>query len=205
MARINNIFSAPKGSVGTLTFSNWKTTNYVKSKIQSNKSNTPDQQIVRNKFSTVIELVKSIFPLVQEGFKLHTARMSAYNFCVGLFLKSGVVTPALQIDYTKVLISRGGSLMPPLNPHAIYDSGSVNFSWTDIDNAPNANPDDQTLIAVLNETRKEAIFNIGGSQRSSELEICILPSHWQTADNLHAYIAFSNSKNVSNSTYISLT
>ena len=202
MARINYIFSAPRGSVDNLTFSNWKATNYVKKKIQTNKSNTPAQAKVRTAFSAAVSVIQPINALIKKGFALYSKNQSEYNAAVAHVIKNAV-TPDLQIDYTKILISRGGKILPLQNPTVNAATDSLSVSWEDNSNeSGNSNPTDKTLFCVINTSKNESSFAIDAAERHEESQSFALPSHWETGDQLHIYIGLTSQKDVSTSQYI---
>ena len=201
MARINmGVFSAPRGSIANITFSRWKKTNYAKQKIKTNKSNTPSQQKVRSAFSVAVTLVKPMNALIKQGFRLYTDKMSAYNAALQYTIKN-VLTSDFEIDYSKVLISRGGSLSPALNATAYFDSGSIVFEW-DTSESSSAHATDKSLICLLNPANNEIVFNDAGADRSTGLQSLRVPPLW--TGKVHAYIGFitEDKKDVATSVYL---
>jgi len=204
MAKISNLFSYPIGSIDQITFTKIRRTGIAKKKISKNTSNTPQQQKIRSAFSVAVKLVQPMNAVIRQGFRLYTKTMSAYNSCMQYSLKN-VVTHDFQIDYQKVMISRGGSLFPVENANTQIDDQSIIITWKDNSNETGrSNPTDKSLICVFNENNSEVTFNADGNERNAETQVIALPLHWQTGDKLHTHIGFASTtnNNVSNSLYI---
>ena len=202
MARINmGVFSAPRGSIANITFSRWKRTNYAKQKIQKNTSNTPSQQKVRSAFAIATALVKPLYPILKQGFSLYTDRMSAYNAAVQYTIKNSL-TPENEIDYSKVLISCGGSLSPAVNTSAYSDERSIVFEW-DTNESSSAYATDKSLVALINPTNNEVVFNDAGVERSTGIQTIRVSPLW-SGQKVHAYIGFitEDKKDVATSVYL---
>ena len=204
MARIQHIFSSPRGSIDNITFSKIRQTAYAKRKIMKNASNTPKQQKVRSKFSEAVKLIHPMLGLVRKGFRLYTRTMSAYNNAIQYTIKNAL-TPDFQIDYSKVLIARGGSLLSAENADFQLRDNEVSITWNDNSNDTDRSASiDKSLTCAFNETRNEVVYNAEGAERSAGTQTLTLPTHWDTGDKLHFYIAFASTtnQNLSNSTYI---
>jgi hypothetical protein len=204
MARIQYIFSSPRGSIDNITFSKIRKTAYAKKKIMKNASNTPKQQKTRSAFSVAVKLVQPMLGVIRTGFRLYTQTMSAYNSCMAYTIKN-VVTEDFEIDFTKVLISKGGSLFPAENPDCQLENQSIIITWNDNSNETGrSNPTDNSLTCIYNETRSEVVFNAAGAERNMGSQTLSLPTHWEQGNKLHIYIGFASTtdNNVSNSVYI---
>ena len=201
MARIQYIFSNPRGSIDNITFSKIRKTAYAKKKIQKNTSNTPKQQEARSAFSLAVGVVSKIQPLIKQGFCLYTGRMSSYNAALQHIMKNALTPDRLEIDYSKVLISKGGSLSPAVNATAYSDSGSIVFEW-DTTGSSSANANDKSLICLINPANNEVVFNDAGADRSTGIQSIRVSPLW--TGKVHAYIGFvsEDQKNVATSTYL---
>jgi len=111
------------------------------------------------------------------------------------------VYPDYSIDPAKVFISRG-SLTPAIDVIATPVTGAVNFEWDDNSDSSNAKQTDKALLAVVNPTKSEVIFDTSGASRSETTQILKMPSDW-AGDSVEVYLDFisEDGMEVSNSVY----
>jgi hypothetical protein len=73
--------------------------------------------------------------------------------------------PDYAIDPSKVLVSCG-SLAPAAVASATpVGAGTITFDWEDNSGVGNAKQTDKALIAVINPTKSEAVYDTSGAER----------------------------------------
>jgi hypothetical protein len=93
-------------------------------------ANTPAQQEQRAKFSLVIDFLRPLTALLHTSFKTAESRQSGFNAAMSYTMEHAIkgVFPALEIDYTKVLVCKG-MLPGALNPTAASTvAGKIDFT-----------------------------------------------------------------------------
>lgn|SRR5690554_170975 len=179
------------GKVGSVVGGTWKGINYMRSLPTSVKNpRSPGQMKQRTKFSIVIELLKPLTPFLRIGFKTYADKKSAFNAAVSYNLNEAVMGeyPDLEIDFTKVLFSRG-SLKPTQNAEAIYAEGSLNFSWDDNSGVSNAKETDFAMPLVYNIDKGESVFSTEAGERAEEMASMSIPNDW-IGDTVEIYLGF---------------
>lgn len=193
------------GKVGAVIGGSWKGIAYMRSIPQSVKNPRTEGQVnQRTKFTIALDFLKPITGLIQSGFKLYAQKQTAFNAAMSYTLNNAITgaAPDFSIDYSKALVSRG-SLSGARNGQASSASGAVNLTWDDNSGIGAAVEADKALIAVLNPTREEAMFDAGGNQRSAGSEDIPVPADW-VGEDVEVYLGFisEDGNNVSNSVYL---
>jgi hypothetical protein len=110
--------------------------------------------------------------------------------------------PDYAIDPSKVLVSRG-SLAPATGASATpVDGGTITFAWEDNSGIGAAKQTDRALIAVINPTKSEAVYDTAGAERMTATQDIIVPADW-VGEDTETYMGFisEDSKEVANSMY----
>ena len=193
------------GKVGTVVGASWKGIDYIRSLPSSVKNpRTPGQVAQRTKFSMVQSFLTSMTPIIRVGFKNFTGKQSATNAAMSYNVKNGVIgeDSDLQLDYPKLLISRG-NLHPAPSGDALYVGGDIIFEWDNSMDGLNASENDGAILVLHNSITGESSYNIGVTVRSlgEAREAC--PSQWK-GDVVECYLAFvsEDGKDVSNSIHL---
>lgn len=112
MARfLKGIVGAYSGKVGSVVGSSWRSVDYVKSlpKITGKKA-TVGQMEQRTKFALAVAFLSPIKDVLNLGYsdKLQ-GKATGYNKALQFLLNNGITGtyPSLEIDYSKVVISKG--------------------------------------------------------------------------------------------------
>jgi hypothetical protein len=109
--------------------------------------------------------------LVDTTFQNYAVNMTPANSALSYNLKNAVtgVYPALNVDYSKVLLSRG-NLAVAATPAAVAGTaGKVGFTWTDnsVTQKTTANPDDVAVLVAYDVVDNNCIYNLNGGTRSA--------------------------------------
>lgn len=193
------------GKVGTVVGGNWKGIDYMRSKASKvSNPNSKAQKDQRSKFSLILSFLQPITEFVKVGFKDYAIKMTAFNSAMSYNVKNAItgVYPNYSIDFSQALVSRG-SLAGALNPEATSAAaGEVTFTWDDNSAESNANVDDLTMVLVLNQDKKEAVFTTEGSTRSAGTQVLTVPDSY-SGDTVECFIAFiSVDGSIANSKYV---
>jgi hypothetical protein len=192
------------GKVGSVVGGSWKGINYMRVHTKPTNPNSDKQVNQRTKFTLVLSFLKPLTPFLRVGYKLFTAKQTAFNAAMSQVLLNAVIgeAPDSVIDFTSVQVSRG-TLAPAQGAATNYASGEISISWTDNSNANIANATDKALVVVYNAIKGEAIYETAGSTRSAALQTISLPIEW-IGDSVHVYLGFitEDGKNVANSVYV---
>lgn len=148
---LNGILGGFSGKVGTVIGSNWNGIDYMRSRATNiTQPNTPAQLEQRARFGLVGKFLRPLIPFLRVGYKSMAVKQSAYNAALAYTLENAVTGtyPALDINYSKVLVCQG-NLLGAQNPSAISTTaGKIDFSWDDNSTDYGANATDQVVVAV---------------------------------------------------------
>jgi len=180
------------GKVGTVIGSSWKRTMYMRSlPKKSNNQRSLAQRTQMSKFALVVALLRPLTAVLRIGWKRYATHQSAYNAATAYTLANAIIGefPNHQIDYKKVMISRGN--LTPIQPPTMSGStGRITISWKDNSGIGNAKPTDKLLLALINPVKNEVITRYDETERSEESFAIDLP-HW-TGNRVHIYIGFAS-------------
>ena len=193
------------GKVGTVVGSNWKKVAYMRSlPLKVKNPRTEPQMMQRSKFALTLHFLKPVNGLLRIGWKLYANKQSPINAAMSYTIANAITGnyPNYAIDPSKVLISRG-SLTPAYNASATLASGAINFEWDDNSGSSAAKMSDKALIAVINPTKSEAVFDTAGASRVDTALSVNLPANW-SGETVEAYLGFisEDGREVANSVYL---
>ena len=192
------------GKVGSVVGGSWKGINYMRVHTKPTNPKSDKQVNQRNKFTLVLSFLKPITPFLRVGYKLFTAKQTAFNAAMSQVLLNAVVgeTPDSVIDFTSVQVSRG-TLTPAQGAAATYENGEVSITWVDNSGATMANATDKALVVVYNDAKTEAVYELAGVTRTTALQAIAIPAEW-IGDNVQVYLGFitEDGKNVANSIFV---
>jgi len=193
------------GKVGTVVGSNWKKVAYMRSlPLKVKNPRTEPQMMQRSKFALTLYFLKPVNGLLRIGWKLYANKQSPINAAMSYTIANAITGnyPNYAIDPSKVLISRG-SLTPAYNASATLASGAINFEWDDNSGSSAAKMSDKALIAVINPTKSEAVFDTAGASRVDTAQSVNLPANW-SGETVEAYLGFisEDGREVANSVYL---
>ena len=193
------------GKVGTVVGSSWKGISYMKS-LPKTSGKKPSQLQVdqRLRFTLVANFLRPIQAIIRIGYGTVTGNLTTNNAAVSYHLSSAVLgdAPNFEIDYPKVIFSRGELPGPALPALVAAAGGELNFSWTDNSTANLAQATDRAVLLVYCPATKEFVFD-NTATRSLAGATMTLPPNF-VGETLHAWMAFfaTNDKQVSTSVYL---
>lgn len=187
------ILGSFSGKVGTVVGSSWKGIEYMRSLPKpSTKAPTDLQLEQRIKFAIATGFLRPISSLVNLGYKSLAVNKTGYNLATAQVIAEAIigVYPEFQIDYAKVLFSKG-NLTGPWNAVSTSDSPAVvNISWTDNSGLGTAKETDKAVILVYNPDKAQFVFNTNsGAARSVLTDSMVVPPDF-SGDTVQVWIAF---------------
>ena len=205
MAIINQgILGGFSGKIGNVVGGNWKGINYMRVLAKPTNPNSEKQVNQRTKFTTALSFLQPITPFLRVGYKLFTAKQTAFNAAMSNVLTNGITgdAPNLELVYSAISVSKG-TLTPAANPAFTYDSGEITLTWDDNSGTGSAKATDKAMYVVYNPTKSDAVFETSGAARSVKSQVADLPIEW-IGDTVQIYLAFiaEDGKDVANSAYL---
>lgn len=202
---VNGILGGFSGKVGTVIGACWNGIDYMRGLAASiTNPRTPAQLEQRAKFSLIITFLRSLTAFLRIGFKSAAQKMSAFNAAMAYNVKNAItgIYPALAIDYTKIVVSRG-NLAGVLNPGLVSNvAGKVDFTWDDNSYEPNAMDDDQIFLVVHEPISGRSATLVGGATRQAGSDSITLPDVF-SGFQVECWLGFTNAdeSEVSDSIY----
>ena len=192
------------GKVGTVVGASWKGISYMRSlPLKVKNPRTEPQMNQRTKFAVTLKFLKPMTGLLRTGWKMYAYKKSPFNAAMSYTIDNAITGayPNYSIDPSKVLISRG-PLAPATNVVASPISGTINLEWDDTGSSSFIKQTDKTLLAVLNPSKSQAVFDIAGEERSELTQSISLPADW-VGNTVVVYLGFisEDGKEVANSVY----
>lgn len=193
------------GKVGTVVGSSWKGISYMRS-LPKSSGKAPSQPQIdqRLKFGLVTSFLRPIKTLTNIGYRVVSGNLTPYNAAVSYHLSEAVigVGQSFEIDYPKVIFSRGelpGVVMPTITAGA---AGTVNLNWVDNSAANLAQPTDKAVVLLYNSITKEFVFSDTATRVATTEEVLLPPGF--VDETLHCWMAFfaADDKQVSTSVYL---
>lgn len=206
MARFNKgILGGFSGTVGSVVGGNWKGIDYMRSKpaVRKNRKSSSKQMEQQEKFATAGRFTRSIHELLMETFAGNARLMTGTNRALSEVVRKAVVGtyPTYDIQYDKVLISRG-SLGNAITATATAGSaGMVNFNWVNLEtNIGKERPTDQVLLVAYCPDNKRALYR-KGNVREAMTDILNLTGFGGLE--VHTWLTFvsENGSNIADSLY----
>lgn len=117
----NPITGRTRKSFGTAVFSKQFGNNTMRTKpIQVKNPKTKGQVTQRKKFSTIVELIKQVLPVINDVYAGSITNMSPFNKIVSINLKSAFTGTPPELDHTKVVLCTfNGSTVDELSVTAL--------------------------------------------------------------------------------------
>ncbi len=194
------------GKVGTVVGSSWKGISYMKSLPKASSKKPSQLQLdQRLRFTLVANFLRPIQAITRIGYGTRVVgNLTTHNAAVSYHLAEAVVgnTPNFEIDYPKVIFSRGELPSVAVPNLVAVAGGELNFSWSDNSMANLAQATDRAVLLVYCEATKEFVFD-DTATRALAGATMILPPNF-VGKTLHAWMAFfaADEKQVSTSVYL---
>lgn len=169
------------------------------------KEASEKQLIIRERIPLTNEFIASIKGFMEVGFQSEaslnhkTPNDIISSYTLKNVIKSG--NPEQEIDYTKVMVSKGKMPATPNVQAQLNDNGVV-YTWDTTPLPGQFRSNDQVMLLVYFPESKSSEYVIyGGTRASGTAQLSLLKN--ETATIMETYISFisADHKNVSNSVY----
>lgn len=187
------ILGAFSGKIGTVIGSSWNGIEYMRSLPKPSTKAATDQQLIqRAKFGLANGFLSPVSALVKLGFQSLAIQKTGFNVAISHIIADAIAGnyPDFEIDYAKVMFSKGNLVGTWNAVSASTQPGSVKLSWTDNTGSGTAKTTDQAVILVYNPAKSTFVYNLEtGAQRSAASDTIILPAEF-SGDTVQVWIAF---------------
>ncbi len=191
MARIlSGILGGFEAKVGNVVGSRWRSISYIRSLPRRSRKEPSEKQLAtRLKFSLASAFVYPIRSIVDVGFtdsKITDSTATA-NF-IGQIINNAIVGsyPDLKIDYSKVIISKGG--ISPLKDLqiTINSPSDIIISWSFTDGHFSGKGSDKVLAVLYDDLKKEYQILEDATRLSKQVKLNITDQ--TTSASLHVWL-----------------
>jgi hypothetical protein len=205
---INGPFS---GKVGTAVGYMWNDVAVIRSRPRKRRKPFSDKELNQQaRFALMNQFLIPVKNLLNISFAHLAYRMSGFHKGFSYNVKAAIlgIRPDLNIDYPRVLLSRGdlakaeSATATALSPH------TVQFNWIDQSGTGNARETDQVFFAVFSSEKKRWLYRLNVATRNAgsftlELKKVLLDPLPFEGKSLQTYIGFiaADGKDASDSVY----
>ena len=179
------------GKVGTVIGSSWKGISYMRGQAQHVKNPRSAGQVdQRSKFNLALNFLQPNVPYIRIGYKSQAAKQTEFNAAMSYIVKNAITgaSPNYALDYTKVMVSRGG-LTQVTDAAASWAAATskLTITWTDNSGVGSALATDKAMPFVYNKDKNETIYNTEGATRTTHTMDITVPSDW-VGDKVEVYL-----------------
>jgi hypothetical protein len=140
------------GKVGTVVGSTWKGKSVMRSRPPAKRTSPPSaaQLAVQAKFTLMTKFLRPLTGLFTQTYKNLASGMTSFNkaFSDNIQIAITGVYPALAVDYTKVIISKGNLPNGDSPAAASAVAGQLVFTWKDNSGTEKALISDTLFVAA---------------------------------------------------------
>ena len=193
------------GKVGTVVGSNWRGLDVMRSlPKKSGLSPTPEQVAQRQKFALVVGFLSPLTNILSAHYGIASGTSSRLNNAVAYHLKEAVTGngPNFDIDYAKVLISKG-EVIGAKDGLVTAQAGALKIDWANNSGQVLAETNDLLLAVLYNSDKAQFVLAEGEATRmETSVEIAV-PAAF-SGDTVHVWLGFVNAgqKKASTSVYL---
>ncbi len=182
------------GKVGTVVGANWRGLDVMRSlPKKSGRQPSEKQLIVQARFTLTAHFLSPIKALLSAYFGQPAGEKSRFNLAFSYHNTEAIIGtyPDFDIDYTKVIVSKGELLNVGI-PNVVPQSGAVmKFQWTDNSGEGEAKATDTILVVVYNPAKALFSYQEQAATRDIGRFDFQLPAGW-VGDAVHGWIAVVN-------------
>ena len=157
------------GKIGTVVGARWKGIEYMRHKGRKTKKPPTVAQLEQQaKFRTVSRFIHKFSKLLMACFP-DTPEETAINSAFANIYAKAVIGnyPAFDLDYSKVLLSKGELHNANGPVAAATGAGIISFNWNDNTDGNMAFADDRSVLAVYCPELERSIYTLSGAARSA--------------------------------------
>jgi hypothetical protein len=209
MAKIRKGILGPvSGKIGPVVGGTWKGIPYIKTAPKptkkKKKKRTPAQIAAQEKLKFMNLILVPFHPYITVGFANEAAQQTEISaaFSVNYYTMISGVYPALEADYSKLVLSLGKLPMVNGIEIGLHDPETLKLTWKD-DTIKNAAFDDQLmLVAYAPELDRTFGFTGGVSRSQKQCTVKIEGSFVGKVLEVYLSMTSFNRKAVANSVYL---
>ncbi len=199
----NGAFS---GKAGSVIGSNWRSIGYLRGLARfKSKSNSPLQAAQRARFGMAVSFLRPMKAILNLGFNDKVKKNSTgYNQGMRSFMKNAIIGdyPDLEIDYSKIEVSRGDLMKLIGITVAETTPGTLSVTWTDIGESDHGYGDDKLYLLVYNKTEDIFATYMGAEREDGAMDIVMPPAFSGNEFHLYAFVMHREGKRASSSQYV---
>lgn len=174
-------------------------------KKKTSKPPTTKQIEQREKFRCVSLFASQVNAAVKVGFFSQRKTEIAGNILFRQIMSNAVtgVSPDFQIDYPKVMLSKGILTNVNCLKGKVFAYGLLYITWEEDYYLPRDGALDTAFVSIYNATTKKG-YNFSGTSLRDDLSVNFKIPDYEDGHELHGWIFFvgERNRNVSNSKYI---
>ena len=164
---------------------------------------SPAQQAQQQKFGVAARFANTLTALLDVTFHNYALHKTGRNSAISYLMKRAVMgtSPNFQLDYTKVLISRGDLLGAEGAVATAGIDGQITFTWNDNTNTGHARPSDRAIVVAHCPALNQSWYAITEATRRSGITGLDFPG--LSGHTVHTWLGFisKNGKEVADSVY----
>ncbi|PTS97369.1 hypothetical protein DBR11_17340 [Pedobacter sp. HMWF019] len=208
---LKGILGGFSGKIGNVIGAVWRGVDYMRSlPRKSNKPATEAQLIPRLKLKVVVGFLRSINDLIKLGYQSYKGKQTPMNAAVAFHIDKAItgVYPNLNINFPKVVFSKGHLLRPSAPGVESVTPAKIKFEW--LNNAPATGSStaatDMATLLLYNPDKEQFVTAEDVAARSALTFTLSVPAEW-IGDDVHCWMSFVsvNRKEVSDSVYVGTT
>lgn len=190
----SGIFGGFSGTIGPVVGANWRGLDVMRSRPKkSNRPATAAQLEVRARFAVISHFLAPLKNVLAAYFGQPVGHSSRFNqaFTYHRLEALSGTYPHYQIDYPKVIITKGELLgldQPQLEALA---GAALSVRWQDNSGIAQAQPTDAVLVVVYNPARDVFVHHHPAATRADASFVLNLPATW-VGDVLYAWVSITN-------------
>jgi hypothetical protein len=149
------------GKVGSVVGATWKGIAVMRSQSGPRKGQLSVKQKEQHaRFSLMMKFLQPVTSLLNRSFDKIAVGMSGFNKAFSYNVLNAItgIYPALAVDYSMVLLSRGDLPNAGAAAAASAAAGKLVFTWTDNTGTGRAKADDKAFVAAYSEALNAWIF-----------------------------------------------
>ncbi|MFD0941564.1 DUF6266 family protein [Pedobacter boryungensis] len=193
------------GKIGNVIGASWRNLDVMRSlPKKSNKLPSEIQMEQRIRFALAIGFLSPIKGLLEQAFGSTQGNKSRFNLATAYHIQQAVtgIMPNLDIDFTKVVISKGELLGAKNAAVSATNAGVVDFIWENNAGTTLSAIDDQAILLIYNPAKKLYVTDLSFTRLVGAASI-VVPAEFAN-DVVHCYMGYlaANGKNAATSVYL---
>lgn len=194
------------GKVGTVIGANWRGLDVMRSLPKKSNSVPTDLQTEqRLKFGIVMGFLSPVKGIIEKAYGTSQGVKSNFNLATSYHIQEAItgMMPALDIDFPKVIFTKGELLGPSSATAAATAVGEITYQWQNNSNSGLSKDTDKAIAIVFCPAEKKYVILDGAALRSDLILTLEMPAQF-AGKNVHSWLGFisSNGKDAATSLYL---